>query len=436
MINPNSSICIAFLLFFFSGAVCQTTFNSKNIKVNQERIEKRISELAQFGKDSVGNGYRVAYSKGDQEGRAYIISLMKKEGLNVSIDYAGNIIGIRKGKDLMKNPIAFGSHIDMVPNGGNYDGCVGVISALEVIEILNEQNIITSHPLEVIVFANEEGGEIGSHAFLGHLNKDVLKAVSKSGLTIGKGIEAIGRNPDSIDMAKRKAGSLVAYLELHIEQGGYLEKDKNDIGIVEGIVGIEEWEVTVNGFANHAGTTPMNNRQDALLAASKLIISCHEIIRSTTGRQVGNVGKIVAEPGAPNVIPGKVVFNLELRDLSSEKIWKMFKEIEMKADTIAKTSGVTISFKNLNMSSTPALMDKNIQMVIIASAKDLGLRYSIMQSGAGHDAQEMAGLTPSGMIFIPSAGGISHSPKEFSRSVDMANGANVLLQSILKLDTK
>ncbi|MEO5783181.1 MAG: Zn-dependent hydrolase, partial [Ginsengibacter sp.] len=371
--TKNISILSAFLICILSTAVCQTSLNTKIIKVDQQRIEKRIMELAQFGKDSNGNGYRVAYSKGDRDGRAYIIMLMKKAGLDVSIDYAGNIIGMRKGKSPGKNPIAFGSHIDMVPNGGNYDGCIGVISALEVIEVLNENKIITNHPLLLIIFSNEEGGEIGSHAFLGHLKKEALKEVSKSGLTIAQGIKAIGGNPDSIDEAKRKAGSITAYLEIHIEQGGILEKEKTDIGIVEGIVGIEEWEVTINGFANHAGTTPMNNRQDALLAAAKLIIAINEVINSTPGRQVGNVGKIAAEPGAPNVIPGKVVLNLELRDLSSDKIREMYKEIEMRAAGISKTSNTTISFRNLNMSSTPALMNNNIQEIIKISAKNLGL---------------------------------------------------------------
>ncbi|GAC1594932.1 MAG: Zn-dependent hydrolase [Ginsengibacter sp.] len=410
--------------------------DQKKLKVNEQRIVQRIMELSKFGKDSAGNGFRVAYSKGDVEGRAYIIDLMRKAGLNVSIDFAGNIIGKKDGKDMKLKPIIFGSHTDMVPNGGNYDGCVGVIGALEVIETLNENHITTNHPLTMIVFENEEGGEIGSHAFLGHLNNNVMNQVSKSGLTIHNGIKAIGGNPDSITYAKQQTGAFSAYLELHIEQGGFLEKDKVNIGVVEGIVGIEEWEVSVNGFANHAGTTPMNNRQDALLAASELIIASNEIVRSVPGRQVENVGKIQVEPGAANVIPGKVYFNLEIRDLSANKIQMLFNKIERKAESIAKQSGVTISFKNLHMTSTPALMDKNMQDIIKSAASKLRLSYKVMQSGAGHDAQEMAGLAQSGMIFIPSIGGISHSPKEYSTPGDMTNGINVLLQSILAADKR
>ena len=412
----------------------QTNTISKGITVNQDRIEKRIMEYAQFGKEANGKTYCVAFSKADQQGRAYYMGLMKKAGLSVTIDFAGNIIGKRNGKDNSKKPIAFGSHIDMVPAGGNYDGRVGSFGALEVIETLNENKIVTEHPLQLMIFSDEEGGTVGSSALAGSMKKEALKVVSQSGLTIGEGIKAIGGNPDSLDKVILKPGDLTCFLELHIEQGGILEKENLQIGIVEGIVGIEHWEVVVEGFANHAGTTPMNERHDALLAASKLIIAVNEVVNSYEGRHVGTVGKISAEPGAPNVIPGKVVFTLELRDLSESKIAQLFKDIQTRAEAIAKSAGVKITITNMNVSSKPALTDTKIQSQITASAKKLGLTYKQMQSGAGHDAQEMAVIAPTGMIFIPSIGGISHSPKEYSKPCDMANGANVLLQTILALD--
>ena len=234
-------------------------------------------------------------------------------------------------------------------------------------------------------------------------------------------------------MAKRP-GDFAAYLELHIEQGGILDEEKLQIGVVEGIVGIEEWEVTIEGFANHAGTTPMNKRQDALLAAAKYVIAVNESVKSFEGRQVGTVGKMVAMPGAYNVIPGKVITSLEIRDLSYDKIMMVFRDVERRAAEISKVSNVTISFRNLNIPAKPALMNSGIQATIATAAKRLGYTYKTMPSGAGHDAQEMAHIAPSGMIFIPSIGGISHSPKEYSRPADMANGANVLLQTILLLD--
>lgn len=409
-------------------------FTGNKLRVNGQRIESRIVELSKFGQDSYGHGYRVAYTKGDIEGRAWFIDLMKKAGLDVTIDAGGNINGKRKGKNASLKPIAFGSHIDMVPDGGNYDGTLGSISALEVIEILNENKIVTNHPLEVIIFANEEGGLIGSRAIAGQLTAEGLKQVSQSGLTMAEGILAIGGAPEGIQNCIRKRGDIHAFLELHIEQGGILETENLHIGVVEGIVGIMDCEVTIEGVANHAGTTPMNLRQDALLASSKLIIAVNEVIKSLPGNQVGTIGKITALPGAYNVVPGHVTLGLEIRDLSAEKIELLFVEIQKRAAAIAHDSKVKISFKREASEVKPALTDKHLQQKIDASAKALGLKTKFMQSGAGHDSQQMASLAPVAMIFVPSVGGISHSPKEFTKAADMANGANVLLQTILEVD--
>jgi N-carbamoyl-L-amino-acid hydrolase len=428
-------------LFFFSVIVmtalsvsAQTGTKQTSIRVNEQRIERRIQELAGFGKDAQGRGYRVAFTPGDIKARSWFMDLMKKAGLEVSIDAAGNIIGKRKGKNPSLKPIAFGSHIDMVPDGGNYDGCVGSIGGLEVIELLNEQKLVTNHPLELIIFSNEEGGTIGSMAMVGNLTAEGLKQVSQSGLTMAEGIRAVSGNPDEIARSKRNKGDIHAYFELHIEQGGILDKEKMHIGVVEGIVGIIHWEVTVEGFANHAGTTPMDMRKDALLAASKLVVAVNEVVTSVEGRQVGTIGKIAAMPGAYNVIPGKVVMGLEIRDLSYDKIWQLFREIEKRAASIASSSGVQISFRKEPNESRPAMADKELQAGIVQAAKGLNYCYRFMQSGAGHDAQEIAHIAPVAMIFIPSIGGISHSPKEYSTPVDMANGANVLLQAILSTD--
>jgi N-carbamoyl-L-amino-acid hydrolase len=405
-----------------------------NLKVNGLRIEDRIKELAKFGQDENGHGYRVAYTKGDIEGRAWFMQLMKNAGLNPSIDSGGNIIGKRKGKNPLLKPIAFGSHIDMVPDGGNYDGTLGSISALEVIEILNENSVITDHPLEVIIFGNEEGGTIGSKAITSGLTKAGLEQKSQSGLTMAEGIRAIGGNPDNIPLSIRNKGDIKAFLELHIEQGGILEKENVQIGVVEGIVGIVHWEVIVEGFANHAGSTPMNMRQDALLAASQFINAVNEVINSVKGSQVGTVGKIAVQPGAYNVIPGKVLMGLEIRDLSAEKIEKLFLEIEKRAAKIASSSKTTFRFERQPNPSKPALTDKILQQTINKTAKSLGFTTKFMQSGAGHDAQHMAMIAPVAMIFVPSLGGISHSYNEFTKTEDMTNGANVLLQTILSVD--
>ncbi len=425
------------LTFISMGVFGSLLSNNKkkaiNLTVNGKRIESRIGELAKFGVDEKSRGYRVAYTKGDIEGRAWFMELMKKAGLNPSIDAAGNIIGKRKGKNPSLKPIGFGSHIDMVPDGGNYDGTLGSLSALEVIEVLNENKIVTEHPLEVIIFGNEEGGTIGSKAIAGLLTDEILKKKSQSGLTMAEGIKAIGGNPDNVQSCIRKKGDMHAWLELHIEQGGILENENLQIGVVEGIVGMMDWDVTIEGSANHAGATPMNIRKDALLAASKLVIAVNEVINSVQGRQVGTVGKISSLPGASNVIPGKVLMSLEIRDLSMEKVEMLFAEVQKRADVIAADSKTKISF-DLQFATNPALTNKLLQEKVNASAKALGFTTKFMQSGALHDSQNMSLIAPMAMIFIPSVGGISHSPKEFSTPTDMANGANVLLQTILKVD--
>ena len=406
----------------------------KNFRADAKRIEQRIKELSKYGANREGGVSRVAFSDADVEGRKYIRSLTEKAGLQVRVDAAGNIIGHREGRNPKLPVILFGSHIDSVPHGGNYDGTLGVLGALECIELLNEQNVLTAHPLEVIVFSDEEGGLTGSHAAAGELSHQALQIKSHSGKTIGEGIRFIGGDPDKLQSAKRNPSEILAYLELHIEQGGILEAEKINIGVVEGIVGINVWDVTVLGFANHAGTTPMNQRKDALLAAARLVDSVNHIVRSIPGRQVATVGTIQAEPGAPNVIPGKVVMSLEIRDLEKSKIDLVFDKIKESSKKIAADTGTTISFAALDVTAVPAPTDQRLRKIIQDAATDLGLTTKLMPSGAGHDAQDLARIVPIGMIFVPSVGGISHAPKEFTTASDMANGASVLMQAILKLD--
>lgn len=409
--------------------------SAPNLRVNGARLNEHLKALAEFGKNPQGGVSRVAYSEADRQGRAYVMGLMRAAKLEVSIDAAGNLVGRREAanNDDRLLPILFGSHIDSVPEGGNYDGDVGSLGAIEVAQTLAEHNVRLRHPIEVIIFQNEEGGLIGSEAVVGALTERELDLVNKSGKTVRDGIKFIGGDVGKLTSVKREKGSIAAYLELHIEQGGTLEAERVDIGVVEGIVGINWWDVSVEGFANHAGTTAMNNRQDALLAAAKFIEAVNRVVTSMPGRQVGTVGRIQALPGAPNVIPGKVVCSLELRDLDAAKIQVLYQKIREEAEQIAKSNRVTFDFKPLN-ANIPAPTDRRIRAIIDSSAKELGLSTKLMPSGAGHDAQDMARIGPVGMIFIPSIGGISHSPKEFSRPKDIENGANVLLGAVMKLD--
>jgi len=404
------------------------------LRADANRIEQRIMKLAELGKTENGN-MRVAFSDADVKGREYIVGLMREAGLSVRVDAAGNIIGRRDGSDPALPPILIGSHIDCVPNGGNYDGDVGVLGSIEAAQVLHENNIEMKHPLEVIIFSNEEGGLIGSRGLIGELSTAALDVVSHSGKTVREGIRFIGGNPDKLVEAARKKGEYKAFIELHIEQGGILDEKKINIGVVEGIVGINWWNVTVEGFANHAGTTPMNKRSDALLAAARFVVAVNKVVKSIPGNQVGTVGRISAEPGAPNVIPGRVVASLELRDLSAEVIQGLFRRIQQEVAVIERETGTVFTFSPIEPSSVPAPTDPRMRTIIAESAHELGLSSQVMPSGAGHDAQDIARIAPTGMIFVPSVGGISHSPKEFTKPEDMANGANVLLQTILKIDS-
>ena len=403
------------------------------LRVDGARINQHLAELSQFGKNPQGGVSRVAYTEFDRQGREAALRWMREADLEASIDAAANLVGRRAGRDSSLKPIVLGSHIDSVPEGGNYDGDVGSLSAIEVARALSAAKVTLRHPLEVMIFSNEEGGTIGSHALADGLSAATLDRVAQSGKTIRDGIRFLGGDPDRLDSVKRSKGDVAAYLELHIEQGGTLDEAKIPIGIVLGIVGIRHWDVTVEGFANHAGTTPMNRRKDALLTAARCIQAVNRIVRSAPGRQVGTVGRIRVEPGAYNVIPGRVVFGLELRDLDDTRTMSFFRMIRTECERLARVDGTSIRFDE-SLASVPALTTPAIRRVIATSARELGLATMSLPSGAGHDAQEMARLGPMGMIFIPSVGGISHSPKEFSRPQDIEQGANVLLRALLALD--
>ena len=403
------------------------------LRVNGDRINQQLAALSEFGKNPYGGVSRTAYSEFDKQGREYVMGLMREAGLETSIDVAGNIIGRRAGSSPALKPLLFGSHIDSVPDGGNYDGDVGVLSSIEVARTLKERGVTTRHPIEVVIFQNEEGGTIGSRAMVGHLGEKDLDLVAKSGKTLRDGIQFIGGDPTKLSTLHKQKGDYAAYVEYHIEQGGNLDAEGLNIGVVEGIVGIGWWDVTIDGFGNHAGTTPMDKRHDALLAAAKYVQMVNRVVTAEPGRQVGTVGRIQAFPGAPNVIPGQVQATLEIRDLDQAKIVRLARKVMDEATKIGQENGTTFTFKETYL-STPAIMDSGVQKVIEASAKSIGLTTKYLPSGAGHDAQYMAQIAPAGMIFCPSVGGISHSPKEYSKPQDVVNGANVLLQTILALD--
>ena len=407
--------------------------------VDSQRLQGTLEKLSEFGRNPEGGVTRIGFSETDLAAREYVSGLMKQAGLQVRVDPAGNIFGLRAGSE--KLPILlFGSHIDSVIHGGNFDGDVGSMGAIEVIRALNDGGVRTRHPLEVVIWTNEEGnhfglGTLGSGVAAGLLGPEILERKDDEGLTLADWLRRYGQDPSHLTDARIPRGALAGFLELHIEQGPNLDESKIPIGVVQGIVGLKRWKCVATGFANHAGTTPMNHRKDALAAASRDVLAVREVVRAETGRQVGTVGYMKAEPGAINVIPGRAEFPVELRDLDAAKIDRMWERIQERFKQIDREENVETQCTPLD-DVAPARSDSAMQTAIRDAAKSLGLATMDLPSAAVQDSQQIAKVAAMGMIFVPSRDGISHSPKEFTSWQDVANGAEVLYRVVLLLDDR
>jgi N-carbamoyl-L-amino-acid hydrolase len=401
--------------------------------IDADRLHAHLAALAEIGRGPDGGMMRVAYSDADKVARAVVLEWMRAAKLAPSIDAAGNIVAWRPGSDASCKPLLVGSHTDSVPNGGVYDGPLGSLAAIEVAYTLAERGVVLRHPLEVVIWQNEEGGLYGSRAVSGQLSADELRVVSSSGKTIEQGIAFLGGDPSRLSEVRRASGDVAGYLELHIEQGAVLEASRVDIGVVEGLVGIKQWDVVITGVENHAGTTPMDRRQDALLAAARFVEMVHRVVIAEPGAPRGTVGRMQAFPGAANVIPGRVACTLELRDVDDDVIDRLIARVRAEAVVIGARNGTRFEFVPGHVNPA-APTDPRMRHFVRDAAASLGLSTLPMPSGAGHDAQSLARLGPIGMIFIPSVGGISHAPAEYSTPRDIANGANVLLRALLAAD--
>ncbi|MGH9387464.1 MAG: Zn-dependent hydrolase [Vicinamibacterales bacterium] len=426
-----------------SGHAARISQSAVLLRVEAEILRERLEALSVFGRPAGGtfaDGVsRVAYSDADVAGRQYVIGLMKSAGLSPRIDPAGNIFGRRAGTETSLPPILFGSHIDSVPSGGNFDGDLGSLGALSVMEALDRAAIRTRHPLEMVVWAAEEGVAFGRGLACSRIVAGDIKPADMdqvwNGMRRADAIRKVGGDPDRILEARRQRGAYHRYVELHIEQGGALERAEVPIGVVEGIVAIDRYDAVITGFANHAGTTPMAERHDALLAASHLTVAVREVVTRMAGRQVGTVGHIEVTPNAPNVVAGRAQLTIEFRDLAEDTLLKLADALRGEIPRIEAATATTISLTNASRNPAAAASPE-VQTAVERASADLGLKTMRLPSGAGHDAQMMAQLMPMGVIFVPSIGGISHSPKELTKWEDCANGANVLLRTILELDSR
>jgi beta-ureidopropionase / N-carbamoyl-L-amino-acid hydrolase len=399
-------------------------------RIQASNLQRRIDRFAEIATT------RLAYSEEDIRGRELVMDMMREVGLAVSVDAAGNILGRRGGRrDLAA--ILFGSHIDTVREAGRFDGVLGVAAAIECVAVLQATDRLTLHPLEVVIFANEEGQNFGalcgSRAAVGEISSEDLQHSDASGRTLSDAIRGVGGKPEELRSSIYADGRFSAFVELHIEQGGELDRLGIPIGAVEGISGIQHTDVLISGVANHSGTTTMEARHDALAAAAELVLAVRQMALQLHSCRVANVGRLVVSPNSVNIVPGSVELTVELRDMQATRIARTMHEIKGKAEDIAERYGVSFAFLDRKfMEPVPA--HPAVLAAIEESCQALQLPFQRIPSGAGHDAQMMARIAPMGMIFVPSVGGISHSSQEFTEAEDCARGAEVLLETILRLD--
>ena len=407
--------------------------------INAARLNDRLAALGQIGLTDTGM-QRVAFSQFDIAGRRYVSELMRAAGLSVRVDGAGNIIGRREGADAALPAIALGSHTDTVPAGGQYDGALGVIAAIEVAQALGDAGQSLRHPLEVMVFTNEEGTSfhrwlLGSRAVAGLWEAADFAATADDGASLSARLADIGGNMARVEQARRRPDELACYLELHIEQGPTLHRGGCPIGIVTGITGRSVYHIDIVGEANHAGTTPMALRRDALAAAAQMALAVRRIAGEMEVCRVGTAGSMEVHPNAGNVIPGRVQLGCEFRDERMESLAAA--EVELRRTAAETAHAEQVSITVTAQRNTPAVPIAESMQQLAEQAADLaGLGHIRLPSGAGHDAQAIAAIAPAAMLFVPSVGGISHAPAEYTAPGDCANGAQALLNATLLADAR
>ena len=408
---------------------------TKKLRVNSDRMLDSFNQLALIGATAAGGVNRPTFSEAHLAARKWFSEDVERAGLELHIDGAGNHSAVLKFEHSNVQTLLLGSHLDSVPNGGRFDGALGVIAALEVLRTVKENGIRLKVNLEAIDFTDEEGtlvGLLGSAALVGHLSQKDLQSPRGGRDSLVEGMKRAGLSDESILSAARSKESLAGYLELHIEQGKRLERAGVDIGVVSAIVGIWSYRLSFIGRADHAGTTTMDDRLDASLGASAFTLAARELVMKEFPNCVVNVGKMDFTPGAFNIVPSQVDISLEFRSPDEEEFNRLDAALIDLAKTQAERFDLELKINFLGKHS-PSIMSDVVQNTYASACDDLGFSHVSLSSGAGHDGQSLAGLCPVGMIFVPSVGGASHSPREFTKWEDCVNGANVLLQAVLKL---
>lgn len=404
---------------------------STDIRINAERLWGSLMDMAKIGATPKGGVKRLTLTDVDRQGRDRFVRWCKEAGLAVSVDGVGNIFARRAGRNNALPPVVSGSHLDTQPSGGRFDGCYGVMAALEVARTLNDRGIETDSPFEIAMWTNEEGTRYlpvmgGSGAFAGvHTVEEILAARDLDGVSFGDALRAIGY-AGTTPVGGRKLG---AYFEAHIEQGPLLENTGNIVGVVTGALGQRWFEVAVTGMDAHAGPTPMHLRRDALYGASFLIQEVNRLAK-VTGHSRGTVGMIVNRPNSRNVVPGETVFSIDFRDTEVAGLDRMEQGLRAAAQRISGEHGLEIDIRQ-TVFFPPCHFDASCVAAVRDAANNLGYRNMDIVSGAGHDAVYIAGVAPTAMIFVPCEGGISHNEIENAKPDDLAAGCNVLLRAVL-----
>ena len=409
------------------------------MKANGKRVVSRLEEIYQCGKKEDGTFTRMAFSPEDVKGRKLFTSWAQKLGMTCRIDEAGNLICRMAGQDDSLPAILMGSHLDTVPDGGKYDGVLGCVGGLEVCETFKEEGYVPKHPIEVIVFTDEEGfrfgkGLTGSSGICGQNPEVSDSELDIYGEERGKVMQSYGITSANMLKAAKDPESVHCFIELHVEQGARLYKTHTSVGVVSSIAGVNRYDVTVTGEANHAGSTAMADRKDALVAAAGFINKIPEVTTEYGNEfTVATVGTIKVTPHSVNVIPGTCTFSLEIRDQDAKVMTLIEQKLQESLGDICKKYGVSYTFVPTSFHE-PAPMSKWVKGSIEQAVKELGIDYSVIPSGAFHDSLIMTSVFPTGMIFVPSEKGISHSRYEFTEDGDIENGCNVLLKTVLNVD--
>ena len=408
-----------------------------DLRVNSDRLLNSFNELASIGATGDGGVHRPTFNEAHLTARKWLRQEIEKSGLEFRMDGAGNHSAVLTFEPSNVKTLLLGSHLDSVPNGGRFDGALGVISALEVLRTIKESGIRLKFNLEAMDFTDEEGtlvGLLGSAALAGHLKHESLQAPRGGRENLVEGMTRVGLSEDGMLNAARPKDSLAGYLELHIEQGKRLERAGINIGIVSAIVGIWSYRLSFIGRADHAGTSTMDDRLDASLGASAFTLAARELVIKGFPNCVVNVGKMEFAPGAFNIVPARVNLSLEFRSPDEEEFKRLDSVLIARAKEAAQRFGLELKVEDLGK-HTPSPMSDVARRAFAEACDDLGLTHIPLTSGAGHDAQSLANLCSVGMIFVPSVDGASHSPREFTKWEDCVNGANILLHAALKLAT-